>query len=95
MHRVCVIAEVIEMPVSIRWDNADQTIIYARYEHWSWDDFYEAIKEVVDLSATVTHPIDVIAHLVDNTVPKGSVFSHSSAALKQNDDKLVPHHAGS
>lgn len=76
------------MPISVMWDNAHQTIIYVRYESWSWDDFYKAIKEVADLGATVHHPIDVIAHLMDNTVPKGSVFSHSGAALKQNDDKL-------
>ena len=76
------------MPVSIQWDNADKTIIYARYEHWSWDDFYNAVKESADLSLTVEHHVDIIAHLTDSVIPRGSAFSHSGAALKQNNDKL-------
>ncbi len=76
------------MPVSIQWDNADKTIIYARYERWSWDDFYNAVKESANLSLTVEHQVDIIAHLTDSVIPKGSAFSHSGAALKQNNDKL-------
>ena len=76
------------MPVSIEWDNADKTIIYARYEHWSWDDFYNAVKITTDLSLTVNHNVDIIAHLADSIIPQGSAFSHSGAALKQDNDKL-------
>jgi len=25
------------MPVSVQWDNPEKTIIYARYERWTWE----------------------------------------------------------
>ncbi|MBA3872268.1 MAG: hypothetical protein H0X30_24255 [Anaerolineae bacterium] len=76
------------MPFSIQWDNVDKTIIYIRYEHWTWDDFYNAVKASTDLSLTVEHPVDIIAHLADSVIPQGSAFSHSGAALKQDNKKL-------
>ncbi len=76
------------MPFSIQWDNTDKTIIYVRYEHWSWDDFYNAVKESSNLSSTVDHQVDIIAHLVDGIIPKGSAFSHSGSALKQDNNRL-------
>ncbi len=80
------------MPFSIQWDNADKTIIYVRYERWSWDDFYNAVKESSNLSSTVEHQVDIIAHLVDGIIPKGSAFSHSGSALKQDNNRLVDRH---
>ncbi|MBA3871827.1 MAG: hypothetical protein H0X30_21990 [Anaerolineae bacterium] len=76
------------MPFSVEWDNSDKTIIYVRYERWSWDDFYNAVKVSTDLSLTVNHQVDIIAHLVDSIIPQGSAFSHSGAVLKQDNQKL-------
>ncbi len=76
------------MPFSIQWDNPEKTIIYVRYERWTWDDFYNAVKASSDLSLTVEHPVDIIAHLADSVIPQGSAFSHSGAALKQDNQRL-------
>lgn len=72
------------MPVSVQWDNPEKTIIYARYERWTWDDFYSALAQCVELSATVDHMVDIICDLVDNLVPKGATISHAAATLKQD-----------
>ncbi len=72
------------MPVSVQWDNPEKTIIYARYERWSWDDFYSALSQCTELSATVDHRVDIICDLVDSVVPKGGTISHAAATLKQD-----------
>jgi hypothetical protein len=76
------------MPVTVTWDNPEKTIIYARYERWSWDDFYTALAECTELSHTVDHQVDIICDLVDNLVPKGGTISHAAATLKQDNNSV-------
>lgn len=76
------------MPVTVSWDNPEQTIIYARYERWSWDDFYKALDDCTKLGQTVDHQVDIICDLVDNIVPKGGTISHAAATLKQDNDSV-------
>ena len=40
------------------------------------------------MAATADHSVDIIAHLADNTVPKGGTLSHAAASLKQSDDHV-------
>ena len=76
------------MPVTVTWDNPEKTIIYARYERWSWDDFYKALDECTQLSGTVDHQVYIICDLVDNLVPKGGTITHTAAAMRQDNDKV-------
>lgn len=76
------------MPFVLQWDNAEKTIIYIRYERWTWADFYGAAKESAELALNVDHRVDIIAHLVDGFIPQGNAFSHSGSVLKQENDKL-------
>jgi len=76
------------MPVSVQWDNPEKTIIYARYERWTWDDFYTALSQCTELTNTVDHIVYIICDLVDNVVPKGGTFSHAAATLKQDTDRV-------
>lgn len=76
------------MPIFVQWDNPERTIIYIRYERWTWDDYYDALRESAILSKTVDHPVDIIADLVDSLVPKGGTISHAAAALKQDNSRV-------
>jgi hypothetical protein len=76
------------MPVTVDWDNPEKTIIYARYERWSWDDFYKALDECNRLSQAVDYQVDIICDLVDNVVPKGGTISHAAATLKQDNERV-------
>jgi hypothetical protein len=75
------------MPVSVQWDDPEKTLIYARYERWSWDDFYKALNDCMQLSHTVDHPVDIICDLVDNMVPKGATISHAAATMRLDTTK--------
>ncbi len=76
------------MPVSVSWDNPEKTIIYARYERWSWDDFYDALTQCTELSSTVNHMVYIICDLVDSLVPKGGTITHAAATLKQDNERV-------
>jgi hypothetical protein len=76
------------MPVTVQWDNPEKTIIYARYERWSWGEYYKALAECTELSHTVDHQVDIICDLVDNLIPKGGTISHTMATLKQDNDRV-------
>ncbi len=76
------------MPVSVQWDNPEKTIIYARYERWSWDDFYQALDECTRLSATVDHQVYIVCDLVDNLIPKGGTITHAAATIKQDNARV-------
>jgi hypothetical protein len=76
------------MPVSVQWDNPEKTIIYARYERWSWDDFYQALDDCTKLSLTVDHQVYIICDLVDNLIPKGGTITHAAAAIKQDNERV-------
>jgi hypothetical protein len=76
------------MPVSVEWDNPEKTIIYARYERWSWNEFYKALENCTELSHTVDHQVYIICDLVDNLVPKGGTITHATAAMKQDNVRV-------
>jgi len=44
-----------KMPISVQWDTPEKTIIYARYERWTWDDFYIALHQCTELASIVTY----------------------------------------
>ena len=77
------------MPVSVEWDNSEKTIIYARYERWTWDDFYDALRQCTELSNTVDHQVDIICDLVDSLIPKGGTITHAAATLKQDNERVA------
>ncbi len=76
------------MPVFVQWDNPERTIIFIRYEQWTWDDFYDALRESASMAATANHSVDIIADLADGVVPKGGTLSHAAASLKQSDEHV-------
>src|ERR1041385_83008 len=75
------------MPVSVQWDNPEKTLIYIRYQHWSWDEFYKALDDCMQLSHTVDHPVDIICDLTDSLVPKGATISHAAATMRLDTTK--------
>lgn len=77
------------MPVRIDWDNPTQTILYVRYAgRWTWEEFYDAAKECQVLSATVNHPVYIIADMIGGFLPKGAPFSHSERVMANNNRNL-------
>jgi hypothetical protein len=71
------------MPIRIDWDNAEQTILYVRYEApWTWGDFYDAAKECAVLASTVSHQVFVIAEMVGGFMPQGAPFVHGEKVMK-------------
>jgi hypothetical protein len=77
------------MPVHVEWDNPERTIIYVRYEgRWTWEEFYQAVQDTQELSATVDYRTDIIAHMIDGFIPHGAPFVHSQNAVKQKNNML-------
>lgn len=76
------------MSVTIQWDNPEKTIIYVRYERWTWDEYYESLNECTRMCDAIGYPVYIICDLVDNIVPKGGAISHAIASLKRSDGRV-------
>jgi hypothetical protein len=49
------------MAVQVCWDDDQKTIVRYDFDaRWTWDDFYEAYYQAIDMQASVTHRVDAI-----------------------------------
>ena len=52
------------------WDNEDHSAIrYDYHAGWSWEDFREAGKTALEMMATTSHTVHVIANFADRAFP--------------------------
>ena len=77
------------MTVKAEWDSTEQIAIVITFESpWSWDDFDEAVQDIVTLVSEVEHKICLIYDAEKSTrYPSANVLSHYKKALA----KLAPY----
>lgn len=74
------------MTVKVSWYDKDKTIILQEFPvTWTWEEFYEAVRQTVEMEKTVNHPLYVMGTNPPNAQhPKGNVLTHYNAALKMH-----------
>ncbi len=79
------------MPLKIEWLDNEQTIICCTGEGtWTWDDYHQALDEIVNMFKTVQHRVDlVIDRAPGSAMPKGSSMPHFQRAMR-----IMPHNVG-
>jgi len=79
------------MPLTVTWDDPEHTIIFVwGYDTWTWDDWYCALDEMIEMVRSTARQVDFIYASVPGThVPKVQSISHYQHALH-----LMPENAG-
>lgn len=78
------------MPLSVYWDNDEQTIIRCDSAgKWTWDEYHMALDEVAALARSVNHRVDLISiGTPDSAMPKGSPQPHFERAVQVLPDNV-------
>src|SRR5262249_26247560 len=69
---------------NVFWDNEDKTIIRSEGEgSWTWEEFHQALQEIVEMVKTVDHRVDLVHnHKPDSRRPQGSGMPHFQRAIR-------------
>ena len=74
------------MSISVRWLDTNKTVIHQRLDgQWSWDEFYQAHQDVIQMIKSVNHWVCVLAEWADkdkSTVPS-NFYGHMLPLLKE------------
>jgi hypothetical protein len=70
------------MPITVDWDNLQQTIILFTYNRpWTWREFDAAVEQTLALVNTVDHKVDIIFDLRNGGFPpRDAVWRFKTAA---------------
>lgn len=69
------------MPIFIRWDDPDKTIIRQTYDgNWDVSDMHKTFDEIQQMRAEVNHPINIIADMSYSRLASGNVLTVLSRA---------------
>lgn len=75
------------MSVQVFWDNPEKTVVRYDFEgRWTWDEFYPAYKQAIEMELSVAHRVDVIVNLEQARLFPDNMLSH----LKVISDKQPP-----
>lgn len=65
------------MPVTVDWDNPNQTTLcYTFRGRWTWDDFHAIVDESETFWESVSHPVDIIVDVAETDLPPGDPLPH-------------------
>jgi hypothetical protein len=66
------------MAIKVTWYDGAKTIIRHDFPvEWTWDEFYEAIRQSVEMEKTVTHDVYVLSVNPPNVkIPAGNAIGH-------------------
>jgi hypothetical protein len=72
--------------IEVFWDNDARSIIYMVFEgHWTWDDFYAADRQVIEMEKDGPERIDVIVDLRRSAgLPPNTLLHVKNIADKQS-----------
>lgn len=78
------------MAIEVSWYDEDKTIIVQKFPaDWTWDEFYAAVKETVELEKTVDHTVYVLGtQPPEGRTPKGSILQHYNSAIAMHEDNM-------
>ncbi len=76
------------MPITIRWFNAEHTIIQYEFEgRWSWEELHAAIEQVQALMNSVDHRVDIIVDVSGSRgIPAGAITQMRGGTLKASEN---------
>lgn len=75
------------MAISVLWDDENETIIRSESGgHWTWEEYHEAVEQVVILANSVSHRVDLII----NALPGAAAPSGSSMPHYQRAQRIMP-----
>ena len=62
------------MPITVTWDNPEQTIIRLTFEgRWTWDEHRATANQISDLLRDVNAPVDLIVDFQSTHVPDNAI----------------------
>ena len=65
------------MPITVEWDDPQRTVILISISHpVTWEGFNDSMDEVIQLTQSVTHRVDVISNPGSTPMPAGSPLPH-------------------
>ena len=71
------------MPITIQWDDPEQTAVIITYTRpWTWKDFDAAMEQMLTLFDSVTHKVDVIFDVRNAGFPPPDAISHFKRAAE-------------
>jgi hypothetical protein len=71
------------MPISIEWDNPQQTAVVITYQRpWTWKEFDAAIEQLVARFDSVQHQVDVIFDIRNGGFPPPDAMKRFKAAAE-------------
>ncbi len=78
------------MRPEVKWYDSEKTIIVQAFaESWTWEEFYEAVQETVEMEKTVSHPVYVVGtQPPKGQTPKGNVLANYNTAIKMHPDNM-------
>ena len=80
------------MPITVQWDNPDQTTVMIVYTRpWTWRDFDAAVEQMLRLFNSVNHQVDVIFDIRKAGFPPPDAITHFKkvAEIKHPNDGLL------
>lgn len=72
------------MPINVTWANQEQDIVFLDYEgRWTWDEYFNAMKQLGQFIASVNHRVDAIANMKPGIMPtSGSAMTAARTTLR-------------
>lgn len=75
------------MPITVRWDNEDKTIIYYVFDRrWTWDEFNVVYQDVYRMLDTVDHTVHAIVDLHNSQLLPADTLTHMRRLTFQQHD---------
>src|SRR5688572_2218777 len=71
------------MSIEIVWDNEEKNVICLKLlEGWTWRELYDHNQQIVDMMASVDHPVHLlIDHTSNAPLPTNGVITHARNIL--------------
>ncbi len=76
------------MSFTVFWANSEQTILQAdATSNWTWDEYHQAIDDIIEQMKTVAHPVDVFVVQHQTAVaPRGNHLPHYRRVMRDLPD---------
>ncbi len=71
------------MPITVQWDNPEQTALMILFQRpWTWREFDAAIEHMLNFFNTVNHRVDVLFDIRDGGFPPPDAIKHFKRAAE-------------
>jgi hypothetical protein len=80
-----------DVPMYVEWADEGKTIIRSTGQGtWTWDDYYAALHQIIEMANSVSHRVDLIyTRTPESQSPKGSSISHHQRAMRMMPDNVI------